>query len=133
MPKRDEFLMIDFDGILYATESKTGISGMTLTGIARACDRPEAEITQLIRTNSLPILARVQVTDYPEIIYTANFCVSVALITALDGSSHSQEFLGLCAEVGLSPYIQAITGWIPKRYRSRVGAIKLAALLFAKY
>ncbi|AVH67048.1 phage antirepressor KilAC domain-containing protein [Nostoc sp. 'Peltigera membranacea cyanobiont' N6] len=115
------------DGVQYFTVASTGESGMSQSGLARACGVDEKSIRKLIETvrtkSPSPILesftgkyledlvVRHDVKYHNATILKDVFCAAVLSHYAQQGRTEAAVSLGAFAAIGIRVYIQQITGW----------------------
>lgn len=119
------------DGVEYFTVVDTGESGMSQSGLARACGKDEKQIRRLVadlRTNKAPKRLKrfidKELTLTTEafkrggklIIYKSSFCAAVIKHYAYLGSEEAQEVDEAIGDIGAASFIQSKTGWLPSQY-----------------
>jgi hypothetical protein len=56
------------------------------------------------------------------VVYGADFCAAVVKHYAYDGSETAQDFDASTGTIGLTSYIQGVTGWLPSEYQASPAA-----------
>ncbi|MFN6486268.1 MULTISPECIES: phage antirepressor KilAC domain-containing protein [unclassified Nostoc] len=116
------------NGIQYFTINATGESGMSQSGLARACGVDEKSIRRIIETvrtkapspilesftgKGLEDLALRTNSEYQQAtILKDTFCAAVLTHYAQQGRTEAAMSLGAFAAIGIRVYIQQITGWV---------------------
>jgi len=123
-----EFIRTEQNGIEYFTIVATGESGMSQRGLARACGKALFTIQTLIEnlTNGkapkrlerflgkdLNLTNEIVKKGGKAIVYKANFCSAVIGHYAGKGIEKAQDFDDALGDIGLTSYIQGVTGWLP--------------------
>lgn len=132
-------LRTERDGVEFFTIVATGESGMSQRGLARACGKALSTVQNLVKnlTDGKPPkrLERfkgmdLNLTDEIEknggdvIAYKAEFCSAIIKHYARLGSERAQDTDDLIGEIGLTSYIQSITGWLPEEFKAAPEAHK---------
>lgn len=160
-------LRTEREGVEFFTISETGESGMSQTGLARACGISQQAMSKLEKAlttkspskkpESLPSKGLAPttnkgfalttkasskwlepfigkdlnlVTNYSNsdektrgvTVYTAEFCAAVIQHYAFKGNETAQDTLNATAEIGLTSYIQSVTGWLPEEFKAAPAA-----------
>lgn len=121
----------DRNGVEYFTIVATGESGMSQRGLARACGKRLYTVQNLIETltngkapkrlerfvgKNLTLTNEAVKNHKSVIVYRSDFCSAVIKHYSRLGSAKAQDFDDAIGEIGLTSYIQSVTGWLPEQY-----------------
>jgi phage antirepressor YoqD-like protein len=126
----EEILKADKDGIEFYTLAATGESGMSITGLARACGVTQQSISLLIKglTSKSPseVLEPFAGKPFEDLALTSNssfhnvtilkdtFCASVMTHYAKSGKVEAATNVCAFAAAGIRGFIHSFTGWQPQ-------------------
>ncbi len=123
-----EFIRTEQNGIEYFTIVATGECGMSQSGLARACGIRQQSLFDLIEnlTGKAPsewlepfVGKDLNLTgDFSKkggdvVVYQADFCSAVIGHYASKGRAKALKVLISTNRIGLTSYIQGVTGWLP--------------------
>lgn len=129
-------LRVEENGVEFFTVAKTGDSGLSQSGLARASGVTQqalSKLTKLLTTKSpakrlerfigknLTLTTNFSCADRKArrlTIYKADFCAAVIQYYAYLGNETAQDTLDAIAEIGLTSFIQSKTGWLPSQYKA---------------
>lgn len=162
-------LRTESNGVEYFTVVATGESGMSQSGLARACGVTRQSLIKLEKTLVTKLSAKTPepasakgltpatkkgfalsgkapskwlesfvgkgltlVTNYSNsdaktrgvTVYTAEFCAATIKHYAYSGSKTAQQFDSQLGIIGLTSYIQSVTGWLPEKFKAAPEAHK---------
>ena len=140
-------LRTENNGVEFFTVTETGECGMSQRGLARACGKDEKTIRNLLldlRTKSphkrldrfVGVDLGLRTSDIKRRgkkinALIAEFCAVAIKHYAYSGSEKAQEFDEALGAIGLTSYIQGITGWLPEQFQASLDARQAIAQLIS--
>lgn len=118
---------VERDGVEYFTVKATGESGMSQTGLARACGKSRQALIKLEKDlvtkapskwlkpfvgKDLTLVTNCVKNGGLVLVYSSNFCSATIKHYAYLGSEKAQDFDSALGTIGLTSYIQSQTGWL---------------------
>jgi hypothetical protein len=126
-------LRTESNGVEYFTIAATGESGMSQRGLALACGKALSTVQNLIDNLTdgkapkrlerfvgmdLNLTDGIVKKGKSVTAYKAEFCSAIIKHYARLGSERAQDTDDLIGEIGLTSYIQSVTGWLPKEFKA---------------
>ncbi len=139
-----EFLRTEVNGIELFTNARSGESGMSQTGLARACGVSRQTIIKVEATlvtkapskrleafvgKALTLVTNATKNGKAVKVYRSAFCAAVIKHYAKTHEK-ADEFDAAIGEIGLTSFIQSQTGWLPEQYKAAPAAHDRALRLF---
>lgn len=146
----NSILRVKRDGVEYFTLVSTGECGMSQRGLARGCGVSHTAIQKLElalatksptkRLNRFVGKALTLATSFSSsdqktrnvTIYKADFCSAIIVYFATQGLETAADLVDAFLEIGLTSYIQGVTGWLPAEYQASQTARISIDLLISK-
>lgn len=129
----DNILRVKRDGVEYFTLVATGECAVSVRGLALMCGVSPSTITRILETllrkspskwlkplvgKDLTLLLEITKNGKPIKPIKADSAVLILQHYAFSGSEAAQETLITTSAIGLTSYIQGVTGWLPEQYQA---------------